>query len=110
MNRYWCMCSVPHSILYGCCYCVLQWDTAPGLNVPAPISSSLSLFDSLFLTLTLMHAANQDKLRDLGGVPELLNLFFYEENNPFLREWTVVAVRNACECNPANQVTLSPSH
>eukprot|EP00056_Hartaetosiga_gracilis_P013574 m.226030 g.226030 ORF g.226030 m.226030 type:complete len:593 (-) comp13863_c4_seq2:114-1892(-) len=46
---------------------------------------------------------NQDLFRELEGFPHVLERFLHDDNNPFIREWSIVAVRNLCEGNKENQ-------
>lgn len=47
--------------------------------------------------------ASQDAVRELGGIPLVLSSTCIDENNPYSREWGVVAIRNLCENNLENQ-------
>eukprot|EP00960_Hanusia_phi_P005968 172455-Hanusia_phi.AAC.3 len=46
---------------------------------------------------------SQDLVRELGGIPLILEGTNIDDNNPFSREWSVLAVRNLCEGNEQNQ-------
>jgi hypothetical protein len=46
---------------------------------------------------------SQDAVRELGGIPLVLSCTCIDENNPYSREWSIVAVRNLCENNLHNQ-------
>lgn len=55
------------------------------------------------------YTAAQDTVRELEALPLVLNCLAYEDDvsrNPFLREWTVIAVRNLCCGNLANQQAI----
>ncbi|EKX54895.1 hypothetical protein GUITHDRAFT_149898 [Guillardia theta CCMP2712] len=50
---------------------------------------------------------SQDMVRELGGIPLILQASNMDENNPFSREWSILAVRNLCEGNEANQEIIA---
>eukprot|EP00939_MAST-03C_sp_MAST-3C-sp1_P001486 g1486.t1 len=45
----------------------------------------------------------QDAVREAGGIEAVLNCTHLDERDPILREWALLAVRNLCESNRANQ-------
>lgn len=52
----------------------------------------------------------QDLVRNLGGLPLVMNALSYEKDpktNPFLREWAIIAVRNLCLENEENSLEIS---
>ncbi|KAI8850218.1 spinocerebellar ataxia type 10 protein domain-containing protein [Chytridium lagenaria] len=49
----------------------------------------------------------QDEFRCLGGIPIVLNHCRIDDSNPFLREWSIFAVRNLCDNNPKNQALIA---
>ncbi|TDH73486.1 hypothetical protein CCR75_006390 [Bremia lactucae] len=49
------------------------------------------------------HVCNQDLVREGGFLPLFLNHCNIDERNPMIREWSLVALRNLCEGNEANQ-------
>ena len=52
----------------------------------------------------------QDSVRNLQGLPFILNALSYEKDvsvNPFLREWAILAVRNLTLGNPDNAKEIS---
>ena len=51
--------------------------------------------------------AHQDAVRELGHLSTVLNCCNYDENSAMLREWGLLAIRNLCEGNSANQDTIS---
>jgi len=53
------------------------------------------------------HRRNQDAVRDLNGVPAVLNSFNIDESSPFVRQWAVFALRNLCEDNLENQEVVA---
>ncbi|XP_075409616.1 ataxin-10 [Tenrec ecaudatus] len=46
---------------------------------------------------------NQDKVNDLDGIPLILDSCGIDDNNPFLTQWVVYAIRNLTEDNSRNQ-------
>jgi hypothetical protein len=46
----------------------------------------------------------QDELRELGGIPLVLNHCTSDSGSAFVREWALLAVRNLCADNLENQV------
>ncbi|XP_059484516.1 ataxin-10 [Neocloeon triangulifer] len=57
--------------------------------------------------LCFRNKINQDKLRDMEGVPLLLNCSRLDACNPFITQWVILAIRNICEGNPENQALIS---
>jgi ataxin-10 len=49
------------------------------------------------------HAIHQDLVREKGFLPLILNHCNLDDTNPLVREWSLVALRNLCEENEANQ-------
>ncbi|OWM67013.1 ataxin-10 [Punica granatum] len=49
----------------------------------------------------------QDEIREKGGIPLLLQQCVTDEDNPFLREWGLWAIRNLLLDNPKNQQEVS---
>ncbi|KAK1132720.1 hypothetical protein K0M31_014098 [Melipona bicolor] len=45
----------------------------------------------------------QDLLRETNAVPLLLDCCNIDARNPLIMQWTILALRNLCEDNPANQ-------
>jgi hypothetical protein len=45
------------------------------------------------------HRENQDLIRQHGGIPLILNHCAVDYENPYLREWSVLCLRNVCEDN-----------
>ncbi|KAL1925748.1 uncharacterized protein VTP21DRAFT_631 [Calcarisporiella thermophila] len=50
--------------------------------------------------------AVQDKVRELGGVPLILNQANIDDYNPYIREYTILAIRNLMADNAENQQFL----
>ncbi|ETP34789.1 hypothetical protein F442_16931 [Phytophthora nicotianae P10297] len=53
--------------------------------------------------LSFRHTDHQDLVREEGYLPLFLNHCNIDETNPMIREWSLVALRNLCEGNEANQ-------
>ncbi|KAE9037279.1 hypothetical protein PR003_g5795 [Phytophthora rubi] len=53
--------------------------------------------------LSFRHTDHQDLVREHGYLPLFLNHCNIDETNPLIREWSLVALRNLCEGNEANQ-------
>ncbi|GMF14107.1 unnamed protein product [Phytophthora lilii] len=53
--------------------------------------------------LSFRHTDHQDFVREQGYLPLFLNHCNIDETNPLIREWSLVALRNLCEGNEANQ-------
>jgi len=49
----------------------------------------------------------QELIRTEGGISTILNHFIIDDNNPYLREWTILAIRNLTENNLENQNFIS---
>uniref|UniRef100_UPI0035901962 ataxin-10-like isoform X1 n=1 Tax=Myxine glutinosa TaxID=7769 RepID=UPI0035901962 len=50
---------------------------------------------------------NQDKIRELDGIPLILDSTSIDDNNPFLEQWAVLAIHNLTEHNLENQAVLA---
>ncbi|KAN0034372.1 hypothetical protein ACTFIV_000878 [Dictyostelium citrinum] len=53
--------------------------------------------------LSYKNRSNQDEIRELGGIEIILNHCRFDVNNPYIKEWSVFAIRNLCEDNIENQ-------
>ncbi|XP_076234155.1 ataxin-10 [Calliopsis andreniformis] len=53
--------------------------------------------------MTYKSKENQDLLREMDAIPLLLDCCNMDARNPFIIQWTILALRNLCEDNPANQ-------
>ncbi|KAK1935127.1 Ataxin-10 [Phytophthora citrophthora] len=53
--------------------------------------------------LSFRHTEHQDMVREGGYLPLFLSHCNIDEANPLVREWSLVALRNLCEGNEANQ-------
>ncbi|KAI8621433.1 spinocerebellar ataxia type 10 protein domain-containing protein [Chytriomyces sp. MP71] len=45
----------------------------------------------------------QDEIRRVGGIPIILSHCTIDDSNPFIKEWSVFAIRNLCDGNFENQ-------
>ncbi|PKA45885.1 hypothetical protein AXF42_Ash016911 [Apostasia shenzhenica] len=52
----------------------------------------------------------QDEVRKMNAIPLLLQQCVIDDDNPFLREWGLLAVRNLVEGNAENQCELAEFH
>ncbi|XP_052546657.1 ataxin-10 isoform X1 [Tympanuchus pallidicinctus] len=50
---------------------------------------------------------NQDKVYELDGIPLILDNCSIDDNNPFLNQWAVYAIRNLTEQNERNQQLIA---
>ncbi|XP_069484289.1 ataxin-10 isoform X2 [Ambystoma mexicanum] len=50
---------------------------------------------------------NQDKILQLDGIPLILDNCSIDDNNPFLNQWAVYAIRNLTEQNEENQAVIA---
>ncbi|XP_041072178.1 ataxin-10 isoform X2 [Carcharodon carcharias] len=50
---------------------------------------------------------NQDKVRELGGIPLILDNCSIDDNNPFMSQWAVFTIRILTEQNMKNQEVIS---
>ena len=53
------------------------------------------------------HPACQDKVRELNGLVTVLQRCQLDDNNPQIREWGIVAIRNLTEGNQDNQAFIA---
>lgn len=49
------------------------------------------------------HFPNQEKVRELHGIPLLLDHCNVDDHNPYICQWAIFAIRNVLENNKANQ-------
>eukprot|EP01126_Amoeba_proteus_P009027 TRINITY_DN13434_c0_g1_i2.p1 TRINITY_DN13434_c0_g1~~TRINITY_DN13434_c0_g1_i2.p1 ORF type:complete len:155 (+),score=38.12 TRINITY_DN13434_c0_g1_i2:875-1339(+) len=69
-------------------------------NHPSALKSQLT---RIIANLSFHSSLSQNLVRELGGLPVLLNNCIIDDSNPFLREWSILALRNLTEGNPENQ-------
>ena len=60
--------------------------------------------------LCFRHHGRQEYIRSAGGLEIMLNHCHIEDKHPFLREWSVLALRNCCEGNETNQQYVQQFH
>lgn len=60
----------------------------------------------LVANLAYRHAGFQNALRQAGGIVEVLGCMHIDARQPVLREWALLALRNLCEGNDANQAAI----
>ncbi|KAJ7357673.1 Ataxin-10 [Desmophyllum pertusum] len=53
------------------------------------------------------HTANQNKVRELEGIPLLLDHCNVDDHNPYICQWAIFAIRNILENNKENQSIVS---
>lgn len=53
------------------------------------------------------NVSNQDKVRELDGIPLLLDHCNLDDHNPYICQWAIFAIRNILENNKANQDVVS---
>ncbi|XP_071589403.1 ataxin-10 isoform X1 [Heliangelus exortis] len=57
--------------------------------------------------LCYKNKANQDKVYELDGIPLILDNCSIDDNNPFVNQWAVYAIRNLTEQNERNQELIA---
>ncbi|KAI0031268.1 spinocerebellar ataxia type 10 protein domain-containing protein [Vararia minispora EC-137] len=82
-----------------------------GLGKPAVVDATGFAYvkrDLVRLLGTLAHddLSVQDRTREAGGIPAVLNLCVIDERNPYLREHAIFALRNLLHGNPENQAIV----
>ena len=53
--------------------------------------------------LCCKHRDNQDQVREIEGIPLILDCSPIDFKNPLILQWTILAIRNLCENNLENQ-------
>ncbi|KAM3926204.1 ataxin-10 [Leptodactylus fuscus] len=61
----------------------------------------------LIANLCYKNRENQDKIYQLDGIPLILDSCSIDDNNPFLNQWAVYAIRNLTENNEKNQELIA---
>ncbi|XP_061920511.1 ataxin-10 [Entelurus aequoreus] len=69
----------------------------------SPVVSFKAHLIRLIGNLCYTHANNQNKVRELEGLPLILDNCNIDSNNPFISQWSVFAIRNLLEHNRKNQ-------
>uniref|UniRef100_A0A6B2LH11 Ataxin-10 domain-containing protein n=1 Tax=Arcella intermedia TaxID=1963864 RepID=A0A6B2LH11_9EUKA len=57
----------------------------------------------LLANLSFENPIAQNQVRQYGGLPLIMNSCLFDQQNPYLREWSVLALRNLCLDNDENQ-------
>ncbi|XP_071407599.1 ataxin-10 isoform X2 [Pithys albifrons albifrons] len=57
--------------------------------------------------LCYRNKANQDKVFELDAIPLILDNCSIDDNNPFVSQWAVLAIRNVTEQNERNQALIA---
>ncbi|CAL8319881.1 unnamed protein product [Lota lota] len=53
------------------------------------------------------HPCNQNQVRELDGIPLILDNCSIDSNNPFISQWAIFAIRNILEHNHENQALVA---
>jgi len=61
----------------------------------------------ILANLTHEDSLAQDTVRQEGGLPIILGSCIIKESNPYMREWSILALRNLCLDNELNQQYIS---
>ncbi|XP_029317498.1 ataxin-10 [Cottoperca gobio] len=69
----------------------------------SPVISFKAHLIRLIGNLCYSHTNNQNKVRELEGIPLILDNCNIDSNNPFISQWAIFAVRNLLEHNTQNQ-------
>uniref|UniRef100_A0A0K8T3G0 Ataxin-10 n=1 Tax=Lygus hesperus TaxID=30085 RepID=A0A0K8T3G0_LYGHE len=56
--------------------------------------------------LSYKHKRNQDQIREAGCIPIFLDSCKLDGENPFIKEWSILTIRNVCDGNPENQTFI----
>merc|ERR1712223_1718809 len=73
----------------------------------SPINGFKCNMVRLIGNLTYRNKANQDEVRECNGIEMLLDCSPLDIRNPMITQWVVVAIRNLCGNNPANQDVIA---
>ncbi|KAK7896336.1 hypothetical protein WMY93_021661 [Mugilogobius chulae] len=69
----------------------------------SPVISFKAHLIRLIGNLCHNNANNQNKVRELDGIPLILDNCNIDSNNPFINQWAIFAIRNLLENNMENQ-------
>jgi len=61
----------------------------------------------IIANITYNNKTNQNFIRDIDGIPTILNCCIIDDLNPLLKEWASYAVRNLIISNEENQNYIS---
>ncbi|KAF6214212.1 hypothetical protein GE061_008951 [Apolygus lucorum] len=56
--------------------------------------------------LAFRNKRNQDLVREAGCIPIILDSCKLDGDNPFIKEWSILTIRNLCDGNPENQTFI----
>ncbi|XP_057709893.1 ataxin-10 isoform X2 [Corythoichthys intestinalis] len=73
----------------------------------SPVISFKAHLIRLVANLCYSHTNNQNKVRELEGIPLILDNCRIDSNNPFISQWSILAIRNLFENNTKNQEVLA---
>ncbi|XP_077449865.1 ataxin-10 [Stigmatopora argus] len=73
----------------------------------SPVTSFKAHLVRLVANLCYRHPKNQNKVRELEGIPLILDNCRIDSNNPFISQWAVLAIRNLFDNNKKNQEVLA---
>ncbi|KAM9824753.1 ataxin-10 [Neosynchiropus ocellatus] len=78
-----------------------------GESVSSPVFGFKAHLIRLIGNLCYNHTNNQNKVRELDGLPLILDNCIIDSNNHFIRQWSIFAIRNLLEHNQQNQELVS---
>ncbi|XP_051696539.1 ataxin-10 isoform X3 [Oryctolagus cuniculus] len=87
--------------IFSTCDCIKEGDVS---SVAEGFKSHLI---RLIGNLCYKNKDNQDKVNELDGIPLILDSCRIDDNNPFLTQWVVYAIRNLTEDNAQNQDVIA---
>ncbi|XP_044533720.1 ataxin-10 [Gracilinanus agilis] len=76
-------------------------------DISNPVAGFKSHLIRLIGNLCYKDRNNQDKVYQLDGIPLILDSCSIDDNNPFLNQWAVYAIRNLTEQNKRNQELIA---
>lgn len=74
-----------------------------GSSPHSPVISFKAHLIRLIGNLCHNNTCNQNKFRELEGIPLILDNCTIDSNNPFIKQWAIFAIRNLLENNYENQ-------
>ncbi|XP_078679036.1 ataxin-10-like [Branchiostoma floridae x Branchiostoma belcheri] len=57
--------------------------------------------------MCFQNRSNQDKVRELEGIPLILDHCSIDDHNPYISQWAIFTIRNLCEGNHDNQAVIA---
>ncbi|XP_061662905.1 ataxin-10 [Syngnathoides biaculeatus] len=76
-------------------------------SIQSPVISFKAHLIRLVANLCYTHSTNQNKVRELEGIPLILDNCRIDSNNPFISQWSILAIRNLFDHNLKNQELLA---